>query len=647
MTKKQKKMLARILLSTGMLVLLNFLPVTGLIRMALYLGVYLLIGYDILRKAGKGIINGRVCDENFLMTVATIGAIALAVYTGSGDYNEAIAVMLFYQVGEFFQSYAVGKSRRNISALMDIRPDYANIEREGRLEQVDPNEVAVGSVIVVQPGEKVPIDGVILEGNSDLNTSALTGESLPREAHAGDEIISGCINMTGVLKIQTTREFGESTVSKILELVEESSSRKSRSENFISRFAKIYTPAVCIAALLLAVLPPVCNLILGHSPGWENWIYSALTFLVISCPCALVVSVPLSFFAGIGGASKEGILIKGSNYMEILSRTKIVVFDKTGTLTQGVFEVSGIHHNEMEDDQLLEYAALAECSSSHPISRSLQRAYGKEIDRNRVTEIQEIGGQGLVAKVDGRQVAVGNAKLMKQMDIAHRDCHSLGTIIHVAIDGSYAGHIVISDLEKPNSKAAKDTLKKAGVTRTVMLTGDAKAVAEKVAADLGVDEVHSELLPGDKVVQVEKLLADRDTAVKTSKTGIFQRKQTESRASGARLAFVGDGINDAPVLGRADIGIAMGAMGSDAAIEAADVVLMDDDPMKIAKGIKISRKCLSIVYQNIIFALAVKFVCLLLGAVGYANMWLAIFADVGVTVIAVLNAIRALRVHKL
>lgn len=647
MTKKQKKMLARILLSTGMLVLLNFLPVTGLIRMALYLGVYLLIGYDILRKAGKGIINGRVCDENFLMTVATIGAIALAVYTGSGDYNEAIAVMLFYQVGEFFQSYAVGKSRRNISALMDIRPDYANIEREGRLEQVDPDEVAVGSMIVVQPGEKVPIDGVILEGNSDLNTSALTGESLPREAHAGDEIISGCINMTGVLKIQTTREFGESTVSKILELVEESSSRKSRSENFISRFAKIYTPAVCIAALLLAVLPPVCNLILGHSPGWENWIYSALTFLVISCPCALVVSVPLSFFAGIGGASKEGILIKGSNYMEILSRTKIVVFDKTGTLTQGVFEVSGIHHNEMEDDQLLEYAALAECSSSHPISRSLQRAYGKEIDRNRVTEIQEIGGQGLVAKVDGRQVAVGNAKLMKQMDIAHRDCHSLGTIIHVAIDGSYAGHIVISDLEKPNSKAAIAALKKAGVTRTVMLTGDAKSVAEKVAADLGVDEVHSELLPGDKVVQVEKLLADRDTAVKTSKTGIFQRKQTESRASGARLAFVGDGINDAPVLGRADIGIAMGAMGSDAAIEAADVVLMDDDPMKIAKGIKISRKCLSIVYQNIIFALAVKFVCLLLGAVGYANMWLAIFADVGVTVIAVLNAIRALRVHKL
>lgn len=647
MSKKQKKMLIRILLSTGMLVLLNFLPVTGLIQMALYLAVYLLIGYDILRKAGKGIINGRVCDENFLMTVATIGAIALAVYTRSGDYNEAIAVMLFYQVGEFFQSYAVGKSRRNISALMDIRPDYANIEREGRLEQVDPEEVTVGSVILVQPGEKVPIDGVILEGNSDLNTSALTGESLPREAHAGDEIISGCINMTGVLKIQTTREFGESTVSRILELVEESSSRKSRSENFISRFAKIYTPAVCIAALLLAVLPPVCNLMLGHSPGWENWIYSALTFLVISCPCALVVSVPLSFFAGIGGASREGILIKGSNYMEILSQTRIVVFDKTGTLTQGVFEVSGIHHNELENDRLLEYAALAECSSSHPISKSLQRAYGREIDRSRVTEIREISGQGLEAKVDGRQVAVGNARLMKQMNIDYADCHSLGTIIHVAIDGSYAGHIVISDLEKPTSRAAITALKKAGVTRTVMLTGDTKSVAEKVASDLGVDEVHSELLPGDKVGQVEKLLEERDAGAKLSKGGTFGTKPTKSRASRARLAFVGDGINDAPVLGRADIGIAMGAMGSDAAIEAADVVLMDDDPMKIAKGIKISRKCLSIVYQNIIFALAVKFVCLLLGAVGYANMWLAIFADVGVTVIAVLNAIRALRVRNL
>lgn len=627
MNKKQKKMLARIIVSTIMLIILHFLPVTGLLRMALYLAVYLIIGYDILKKAAKGILNGRVCDENFLMTVATIGAIALAVYTKSGDYNEAIAVMLFYQVGEFFQSYAVGKSRRNISALMDIRPDYANIEQDGKLEQVDPDEVAIGSVIVVQPGEKVPIDGVILEGNSDLNTSALTGESLPREARAGDEVISGCINMTGVLKIQTTREFGESTVSKILELVEESSSRKSRSENFISRFARIYTPAVCIAALLLALLPPVFNLLMGHAAGWENWIYSALTFLVISCPCALVVSVPLSFFAGIGGASKEGILIKGSNYMEILSQAKVVVFDKTGTLTQGVFEVSGIHHNEMEDARLLEYAALAECSSSHPISKSLQRAYGKEIDRSRVTDIREISGEGLIAKVDGTEVAVGNTKLMKQQGVAYTDCHSVGTVIHIAIDGSYAGHIVISDVEKPNAKAAIAALKKAGVNKTIMLTGDAKAVAEKVAADLGVDEVHSELLPGDKVDQVEKLLADK--------------------APKAKLVFVGDGINDAPVLGRADIGIAMGAMGSDAAIEAADVVLMDDDPVKIAKGIKISRKCLSIVYQNIVFALAVKFICLLLGAVGYANMWLAIFADVGVTVIAVLNAIRALRVHKL
>lgn len=627
MTKKQKKMLARIIISTVMLVILNLLPISGLVRMALYLVVYLIIGYDILKKAGKGILNGRVCDENFLMTVATIGAIALAVYTESGDYNEAIAVMLFYQVGEFFQSYAVGKSRRNISALMDIRPDYANIEQDGRLEQVDPDEVATGSVIVVQPGEKVPIDGIILEGSSDLNTSALTGESIPREAHAGDEVISGCINMTGVLKIRTTREFGESTVSKILELVEESSSRKSRSENFISRFARIYTPAVCIAALLLAVLPPVCNLIMGNAAGWESWIYNALTFLVISCPCALVVSVPLSFFAGIGGASREGILIKGSNYMETLSQTKIVVFDKTGTLTQGVFEVSGIHHNEMENARLLEYAALAECSSSHPISKSLQRAYGKEIDRGRVSDIREISGHGLLAKVDGAEVAIGNDKLMKQLGIAYADCHSVGTIIHIAIDGSYAGHIVISDLEKPQAGAAIAALKKAGVSRTVMLTGDARAVAEKVAADLGVDEVHSELLPGDKVEQVEKLLAEK--------------------APKAKLVFVGDGINDAPVLGRADIGIAMGAMGSDAAIEAADVVLMDDDPMKIAKGIRISRKCLSIVYQNIIFALAVKFVCLMLGAVGYANMWLAIFADVGVTVIAVLNAIRALRVHRL
>ncbi len=627
MNKKQKKMLTRIIISFVMLVILNFLPITGLLRMALYLAVYLVIGYDILRKAGKGILNGRVCDENFLMTVATIGAIALAVYTGSGDYNEAIAVMLFYQIGEFFQSYAVGKSRRNISALMDIRPDYANIEREGKLEQVDPDEVAVGSIIVVQPGEKVPIDGIITEGSSDLNTSALTGESLPRETHTGDEVISGCINMTGVLKIRTTREFGESTVSRILELVEESSSRKSRSENFISRFARVYTPAVCIAALLLALLPPLCNLLMGRTPNWENWIYSALTFLVISCPCALVVSVPLSFFAGIGGASKEGILIKGSNYMEILSQAKTVVFDKTGTLTQGVFEVSGIHHNEMEDTRLLEYAALAECSSSHPISKSLQKAYGREIDRNRVTDIREISGEGLIAKVDGTEVAVGNTKLMRRQGVAYADCHSVGTIIHMAVDGSYAGHIVISDIEKPGARDAIAALKKAGVSKTVMLTGDAKAVADKVAADLGVDEVHSELLPGDKVEQVEKMLAEKSPK--------------------AKLVFVGDGINDAPVLGRADIGIAMGAMGSDAAIEAADVVLMDDDPMKIAKGIKISRKCLSIVYQNIIFALAVKFVCLLLGAVGYANMWLAIFADVGVTVIAVLNAIRALRVHKL
>lgn len=627
MNKKQKKMLARIIVSAVMLVILNFLPVTGILRIALYLAVYLIIGYDILKKAGKGILNGRVCDENFLMTVATIGAITLAVYTRSGDYNEAIAVMLFYQVGEFFQSYAVGKSRRNISALMDIRPDYANIEQDGKLIQVDPDEVAVGSIIVVQPGEKIPIDGIITEGSSDLNTSALTGESLPREAHAGDEVISGCINMTGVLKIRTTREFGESTVSRILELVEESSSRKSRSENFISRFARVYTPAVCIAALLLALLPPICNLLLGRAAGWENWIYSALTFLVISCPCALVVSVPLSFFAGIGGASKEGILIKGSNYMEILSQAKTVVFDKTGTLTQGVFEVSGIHHNKMEDARLLEYAALAECSSSHPISKSLQRAYGKEIDRSRVTDIREISGEGLIAKVDGTEVAIGNTKLMKRQSIAYADCHSVGTIIHIAVDGSYAGHIVISDIEKPGAKAAIAALKKAGVSKTIMLTGDAKAVAEKVAADLGVDEVHSELLPGDKVEQVEKLLAEKPPK--------------------AKLVFVGDGINDAPVLGRADIGIAMGAMGSDAAIEAADVVLMDDDPMKIAKGIKISRKCLSIVYQNIVFALAVKFVCLLLGVIGYANMWLAIFADVGVTVIAVLNAIRALRVHKL
>ena len=627
MTKKQKKMLVRILISAVMVVGLKLLPFNGFINIVLYMATYLVIGYDILRKAGKGIVNGQVFDENFLMAVATVGAIALATYEKSGDYSEAIAVMLFYQVGELFQSYAVGKSRRNITALMDIRPDYANIERDGKLKKVDPDEVGIGNVIVVQPGEKVPIDGVIIEGTSALNTSALTGESMPREAGEGDEVISGCINMTGVLKIQTTKEFGESTVSKILQLVEDSSSRKSHSENFISKFAKIYTPAVCIAALLLAVLPPVFNLITGNAANWANWIYSALTFLVISCPCALVVSVPLSFFAGIGGASKEGVLIKGSNYMETLSQTKVVVFDKTGTLTQGVFEVSGIHHNEMEQEKLLEYAALTEGSSSHPISKSLQRAYGKEINRSRVTDIEEISGHGLIAKVDGIEVAVGNPKLMKRLNIPYVDCHSVGTIIHVAIDGAYAGHIVISDIEKPNSKKAIAELKKAGVEKTVMLTGDAKRVAEKVASDLGIDEVHSELLPSDKVTQVERLL--------------------EQKGKKAKLAFVGDGINDAPVLGRADIGIAMGAMGSDAAIEAADVVLMDDDPMKIAKGIKISRKCISIVYQNIVFALVVKFVCLGLGVVGIANMWMAIFADVGVTVIAVLNAIRALRVHNL
>ena len=627
MSKKQTVMLVRILITAALLVGLNFITLPSELKMALYLAAYLIIGYDILRKAGKGILNGQVFDENFLMAVATIGAIALSTYERSGDYNEAIAVMLFYQVGELFQSYAVGKSRRNITALMDIRPDYANIERNGQLEKVDPDEVAIGSVIVVQPGEKVPIDGTVTEGNSALNTSALTGESLPREVKAGDEVISGCINMTGVLRIQTTKEFGESTVSKILELVEESSSRKSKSENFISKFAKIYTPVICIAALLLAVLPPIGNLLMGNPANWAIWIYNALTFLVISCPCALVVSVPLSFFAGIGGASKEGVLIKGSNYMETLSQTKVVVFDKTGTLTQGVFEVNGIHHNTMEEQKLLEYAALAECSSSHPISKSLQKAYGKEIDRSRVTDIEEISGRGLIAKVDGVEVAAGNAKLMTRLGISYADCHSVGTIIHVAINGEYAGHILISDIEKPNSKAAIAALKKAGVEKTVMLTGDAKRVAEQVAANLGVDEVHSELLPGDKVSEVEKLLA--------------------AKSPKAKLAFVGDGINDAPVLGRADIGIAMGAMGSDAAIEAADVVLMDDDPMKIAKGIKISRKCISIVYQNITLALVVKFICLALGIVGRANMWLAIFADVGVTVIAVLNAIRALRVHNL
>ncbi len=627
MKKKQKKMLVRIIIAALMLVVLNFIPVGGWLRMLLYLTAYLIIGYDILMKAGRGILNGRMFDENFLMAIATIGAIALAVYEKSGDYNEAIAVMLFYQIGELFQSYAVGKSRKNISALMDIRPDYANIERNGILEQVEPDEVSIGSMIIVQPGEKIPIDGVIMEGTSSLNTSALTGESLPREVSAKDAVISGCINLTGVLKIQTTKEFGESTVSKILQLVEESGSRKSKSENFISKFARVYTPAVCAAALLLAIAPPLFNLITGADAGWANWLYRALIFLVISCPCALVISIPLSFFAGIGGASKEGILIKGSNYTETLSKTRMVVFDKTGTLTQGVFEVNGIHHNTMEESELLEYAALAECASSHPISKSLQRAYGKEIDRSRVSDIEEISGHGLTARVDGHTVAAGNLKLMKQLGISCEECHSIGTIIHVAVDDAYAGHIVISDIEKPNAKEAIAALKKAGVEKTVMLTGDSKRVAEKVAAELSVDEVHSELLPADKVTEVEKLL--------------------KTKPASSKLAFVGDGINDAPVLSRADIGIAMGAMGSDAAIEAADVVLMDDDPMKIAKGIKISRKCLSIVYQNIVFALVIKFACLGLGALGIANMWFAIFADVGVMVIAVLNAIRALRVHNL
>ncbi len=627
MKKKQKKMLVRIIIAALMLVVLNFIPVGGWLRMLLYLTAYLIIGYDILMKAGRGILNGRMFDENFLMAIATIGAIALAVYEKSGDYNEAIAVMLFYQIGELFQSYAVGKSRKNISALMDIRPDYANIERNGILEQVEPDEVSIGSMIIVQPGEKIPIDGVIMEGTSSLNTSALTGESLPREVSAKDAVISGCINLTGVLKIQTTKEFGESTVSKILQLVEESGSRKSKSENFISKFARVYTPAVCAAALLLAIAPPLFNLITGADAGWANWLYRALIFLVISCPCALVISIPLSFFAGIGGASKEGILIKGSNYMETLSKTRMVVFDKTGTLTQGVFEVNGIHHNTMEESELLEYAALAECASSHPISKSLQRAYGKEIDRSRVSDIEEISGHGLTARVDGHTVAAGNLKLMKQLGISCEECHSIGTIIHVAVNDAYAGHIVISDIEKPNAKEAIAALKKAGVEKTVMLTGDSKRVAEKVAAELSVDEVHSELLPADKVTEVEKLL--------------------KTKPASSKLAFVGDGINDAPVLSRADIGIAMGAMGSDAAIEAADVVLMDDDPMKIAKGIKISRKCLAIVHQNIVFALVIKFACLGLGALGIANMWFAIFADVGVMVIAVLNAIRALRVHNL
>lgn len=628
MNKKQKKMLTRIIIAAVTVIGLNMISLPEIPRFLLYLAAYLVIGYDILRKAGRGILNRRVFDENFLMAIATVGAFALAVYTGSGDYNEAVAVMLFYQIGELFQSYAVGKSRRNISALMDIRPDYANVERDGKLEQVDPDEVEIGSVIVVQPGEKVPLDGIVLEGTSSLNTSALTGESLPRDVKQGDEIISGCINMTGVLKIRTTKEFGESTVSKILELVENSSSRKSKSEDFISKFARIYTPAVCYGALALAILPPVVQMLFfGNAPTWGTWIYRALTFLVISCPCALVISIPLSFFAGIGGASKEGVLIKGSNYMETMSKTKYVVFDKTGTLTQGVFEVEAVHHNEMDEKELLEYAALAECASSHPISKSIQKAYGKEIDRNRVKDIREISGHGILAKVDGREVAAGNVKLMKKLGVEYKECHSVGTIIHMAVDGKYEGHIVIADIIKPKAKEAIARLKKAGVQKTIMLTGDAKAVAEQVAQSLGIDEVYSELLPGDKVTKVEKILA--------------------KKAEQEKLAFVGDGINDAPVLTRADIGIAMGAMGSDAAIEAADVVLMDDDPMKISKAIKISRKCLGIVYQNIIFALVIKFGCLALGAVGIANMWFAIFADVGVMVLAVLNAIRALWVHNL
>ena len=641
MTKKQRVMMIRILLSAGILLALQFIsaemfdtacgylfPSAGRwLRFACYLINYLIIGYDILRKAIKGIKNRQVFDESFLMAVATIGAMALAIYE-NGEYLEAIAVMLFYQIGEWFQGYAVGKSRRNISNLMDIRPDYANVERNGKLEQVDPDEVGIGSVIVVQPGEKVPIDGNVVEGASSLNTSALTGESLPREAKVGDEVISGCISMTGVLKIQTTKEFGESTVSKILDLVENASSRKSKSEDFISKFAKIYTPAVCYAALALAFLPPVVRMLfMGLSADWGVWIYRALTFLVISCPCALVISIPLSFFAGIGGASKEGVLVKGSNYLEILSQTKYVVFDKTGTMTKGVFEVNGIHHSTIGNEKLLEYAAFAESASSHPISKSLQRAYGREIDRTRVSDIQEISGNGVTAKVDGMEVAAGNDKLMKHLNIPYQDCHQTGTIIHMAINGKYAGHIVISDIIKPHSKAAIAELKKAGVERAVMLTGDAKKVANQVAASLGIDEVYSELLPADKVEKVEELLR-----VKPGK---------------AKLAFVGDGINDAPVLSRADIGIAMGAMGSDAAIEAADIVLMDDDPIKIAKAIKISRKCLRIVYQNITMALVVKFACLALGAVGIANMYLAIFADVGVMILAVLNAIRCLFVKKL
>ena len=627
MNRKQKKMLIRIAIAALLLGAVKLFKIGGWAGTALYAASYITIGYDILRKAFRGIINHQVFDENFLMAVATVGAIALAIYEKTGDFAEAVSVMLFYQIGELFQSYAVGKSRRNIAALMDIRPDYANIERDGKLEQVDPDQIPAGSVIVVQPGEKVPIDGQVMEGASSLDTAALTGESRPRDVKAGDDIISGCINLTGVLKVRTTKAFGESTVSKILELMENSSSHKSRSENFISRFARAYTPAVCYSALALAILPPVINLMMGMPGGWEIWVYRALTFLVISCPCALVISIPLSFFAGLGGASKEGVLIKGSNYLEALSQTSIVVFDKTGTLTRGVFEVSGIHHNTIPEEKLIELAALAECASSHPISKSLQKAYGREIERDRVTGIQEISGSGVIARVDGAEVAAGNGKLMKRMGVDYMDCHSSGTIIHIAIDGKYAGHVVISDVEKPTSRAAIAELKKIGVKKTVMLTGDIGRVAEYMAKKLGVDQYRSDLLPADKVAEVEKLLAE------TGRKG--------------KLAFVGDGINDAPVLSRADIGIAMGAMGSDAAIEAADIVLMDDDPMKISKAIKISRKCIGIVYQNIAFALGVKALCLILGALGIANMWAAIFADVGVMVLAVLNAIRALYVHSL
>ena len=621
MNKKQKKMLIRIIIAAVLIVVFSLLPAEGYLRFVLFMIPYLVIGYDILKKAFKGILNKQVFDENFLMAVATVGAILL------GDYSEGVAVMLFYQIGELFQSYAVGKSRRNISELMDIRPDYANIEKDGTLEQVDPDEVEIGTIIVVQPGEKVPIDGVITEGTSTLNTSALTGESLPRDAKAGDEVISGCINMTGLLKIRTTKEFGESTVSKILELVENSSSRKSKSENFISKFAKYYTPAVCYGAIALALIPPIVLLIMGKPAVWGDWIYRALTFLVISCPCALVISIPLSFFAGIGGASNQGILVKGSNYLETLAQTKYVVFDKTGTMTQGVFEVSGIHHNEMPDEKLLEYAALAECYSSHPISKSLQKAYGKPIDRNRVTDIEEISGNGVIAKVDGISVAAGNTKLMNRLGIAYQDCHHVGTVVHMAIDGKYAGHILISDIIKPHAKEAIAELKKAGISKTVMLTGDSKRVADQVAEELGIQEVYSELLPADKVSRVEELL--------------------NQKSEKDKLAFVGDGINDAPVLSRADIGIAMGALGSDAAIEAADIVLMDDDPLKISKAIKIARKCIRIVYENIYFAIGIKVLCLILGALGIANMWMAIFADVGVMIIAVLNAIRSLFVKKL